>query len=330
MNSFGRIFRVSIFGESHGKGVGIVIDGCPAGVPVDHDDFNHDLKRRRAGQPGTTPRREGDIPIIESGVYNGRTTGAPITILFENRENISEDYASIRNRVRPGHADFTAYKKYGGFNDYRGGGQFSGRLTVGLVAAGVIAKKVIKPVEVRAELIEAGGITDIEYAVKSAMEVRDSVGGIILCRVEGVPVGLGEPFFDSVESLIGHIVFSIPGVKGIEFGAGFAGAGMRGSEFNDRILDISGKTETNNAGGINGGITNGNEVFFKVAIRPTASIGIPQKTVDIRDGSSVEISVGGRHDVCFALRVPVIIEAVTAIVFADLMMLNGNIGRIWT
>lgn len=319
MNTFGRFFRVSISGESHGESVGVLIDGCPPGISLSESEFDRDLERRRSGAAGTTPRREPDVPSIKSGVMNGKTTGAPILIFFENRQADSNVYEQIRYTPRPGHADFTAWKKYRGYNDYRGGGHFSGRLTVGLVAAGVIAKKLTGSIAYEAKLIEAGASREIGRAVEAAMRDKDSIGGIVECRIRDVPAGLGEPFFDSVESLIGHVVFSIPAVKGIEFGAGFAGSKMRGSEHNDEILDRSGKTKTNNAGGINGGITNGNDIIFRVAVKPTSSIGVPQSTIDLRNGETVQLMVTGRHDACIALRMPVIIEAAAAIVFADLM-----------
>jgi chorismate synthase len=319
MNTFGRFFKVSIFGESHGESVGILVDGCPLGLSLTEADFTRDLERRKSGAKGTTPRKESDTPLFRSGIFNGKTTGAPILILFENNETDSSAYEQVRHTPRPGHADFTAWKKYRGFNDYRGGGHFSGRLTVGLVAAGVIAKKLADPLTFEAKLIEVGGSEKMDEAVEAAIGDKDSIGGIVECRVSGVPVGLGEPFFDSVESLISHIVFSVPAVKGIEFGAGFAGSRMRGSQHNDEILDMKGCTKTNNAGGINGGITNGNDVVFRVAVKPTSSIQAVQSTVDLRTGEAAQLSVEGRHDACIALRVPVIMEAVAAIVFADLL-----------
>ena len=328
MNTFGRLFKVSIFGESHGECVGVLVDGCPAGLPLAAEEFREDLKRRQGGQPGTTPRKEKDIPQIESGLLDGRTTGAPILILIENQNVRSTDYEEIMYKPRPGHADFVAHEKFGGFNDHRGGGHFSGRLTAGLVAAGVIAKKVIKGVTVKAVLTEAGGSPDIDQAVLAAMEANDSIGGIVECTVSGLPVGLGEPFFDSVESLIGHVVFSIPAVRGIEFGAGFGSSKMRGSACNDEILDRSGRTRTNNSGGISGGITNGNDIYFRVAVKPTSSIARAQRTIDLRTGEQTELLVTGRHDACIALRVPVIVEAATAIVLADLMLLEQLIRRI--
>jgi len=328
MNAFGRSFRISILGESHGPCVGILIDGCPAGLSINESEFSSDLERRRGGRKGTTPRKEADVPYLKTGVFNGKTTGMPILILFENKNTDSEAYERIKFTPRPGQADFVAFQKFGGFNDYRGGGHFSGRLTAGLVAAGVIAKKVLAPITVEARLTEAGGSSDIEKSVDAAIEKQDSIGGIVECVVTGLPIGLGEPFFDSVESLISHIVFSIPAVRGIEFGAGFAAARMKGSEHNDELLSSDGRTKTNNAGGVNGGITNGNDVRFRVAVKPTSSISTIQHTIDIRSGEPVDLSVGGRHDVCIALRMPVIVEAAAAIVFADLMLMEHRRERI--
>ena len=257
MNSFGRLFRVHIFGESHGVSVGITIDGLPAGLPVTQEDFTEDIERRKGGkQKGTTPRLEADTPVFKSGIFNYRTTGAPLTILFENNNTRSADYEKQKAVPRPGHADFVASVKYGGFEDYRGGGHFSGRLTVCLVAAGVIAKKILtadllstrgERLEIRANILEIGGETDLEKGLQKAIDAKDSIGGIVECRVSNLPVGLGEPFFDSIESLLAHAVFAIPAVKGIEFGAGFQSAKMFGSEHNDAIENAEGKTRTNNA-----------------------------------------------------------------------------------
>lgn len=328
MNTFGRLFRISILGESHGPCVGIVVDGCPAGLPLVSSDFAFDLGRRMSGVPGTTTRRETDSPSISSGLFEGRTTGAPLAILFENRDVDSKAYGPFRKTPRPGQADLVALRKFGGYNDHRGGGTFSGRLTAGLVAAGVIAKKLIRPLLVEAALVEAGGSTDVTGAVEEAVRAHDSIGGIVECKAHGVPVGLGEPFFDSAESLLSHIVFSIPGIKGIEFGAGFGASRMRGSSYNDIIVSVDGKTETNNTGGINGGITNGNELVFRVAVRPTASIPQIQPTIDLDTGQKSEVVAAGRHDACFALRVPVIAEAACAVVLADLMLLEQRIPRV--
>ena len=328
MNSFGRIFRVSIFGESHGPGVGVLVDGCPAGVPLSLPVFASDLERRRPGLPGTTARREADSPRIQSGVFNGRTTGAPLLLNFENQDIRPGDYAMFRETPRPGHADFVVLEKYGRLADLRGGGHFSGRLTAGLVAAGVIAKKLIAPATVGAELRSAGGSAHVEEAVLAAQRAGDSVGGIVEARARRLPVGLGEPFFDSVESVLSHLIFSIPGVKGIEFGAGFASASMRGSQFNDPLISPKGKTKTNHSGGIIGGLTNGNDLTLRVAVRPTASIPRAQRTINLRTGKTVSLTIRGRHDVCIALRFPVIVEAVTAMALADLLLLEQRIPKV--
>ncbi len=329
MNSFGKIFRVTIFGESHGPSVGITIDGCPAGLQLSEADFTIDIERRKGGlQKGTTPRKEDDIPIFTSGIFNGKTTGAPITILFENKNTRSVDYEKQRAVPRPGHADFVASKKYGGFDDYRGGGHFSGRLTVCLVGAGVIAKKALQNISIASQIIEVGGEKNIEAGLQKAIDAKDSVGGIVECTVNDLPIGLGEPFFDSVESLIAHAVFSIPAVKGIEFGAGFNAAKMYGSEHNDSIEDASGKTLTNHAGGIVGGIFNGNELIFRIAVKPTSSTPKEQQSWNWETEKVESFSIKGRHDLCIALRVPPVLEAVTAIVLADLMLMEGKIKRV--
>jgi len=331
MNSFGRFLRVNIFGESHGESAGINIDGVPAGLPLSVDDFLEDIERRKGGtQKGTTPRQESDLPIFKSGIFNNTTTGAPITILFENNNTRSGDYQKQRAVPRPGHADFVAHKKFGGFEDYRGGGHFSGRLTVCLVAVGVIAKKLLKGIEVKASILEIGGETDLEKGLQKAIDAKDSIGGIVECRVNGLPIGLGEPFFDSAESLLAHAAFAIPAVRGVEFGTGFAAARMFGVEHNDAIEDASGKTRTNHAGGIVGGITNGNELVFRIAIKPTSSTPKEQQTLNWETNTVESFSVKGRHDLCIALRVPVVLEAVTAMVLADLMLLEQRIPRILT
>ena len=329
MNSFGKLFRISIFGESHGTGVGITIDGCPAGLPLSPDDFTADFNRRRSGSKGTTPRQEADIPKIISGLFNEHTTGAPLSIVFENTNTRSRDYASLRETPRPGHADFVALKKYGGYEDYRGGGHFSGRLTLGIVAAGVIAKKLIAPVTVATKILEIGGMTDLEKAIDMAVEKQDSIGGIIECRAAGMPVGIGEPFFDSVEAVLSHMIFSIPAIKGLEFGAGFAAAKMWGSEHNDKLISTDGRTATNNAGGINGGISNGNDLVFRAVVKPTSSTHQKQRTMNIKTGEMQDLEIEGRHDTCIALRIPVVIEAATAIVLTDLMMQEQRIGRVF-
>ena len=325
-----------IFGESHGESAGLVIDGCPAGLSLSAEDFLADMERRKGGvQKGTTPRQEDDIPIFKSGLFNGTTTGAPITILFENKNTRSSDYEKQRAVPRPGHADYVAHKKFGGFEDYRGSGHFSGRLTVAIVAAGVIAKKLLSwnqsttPIIVESKILEIGGEQDLDKGLQKAIDAKDSIGGIIECRASGIPVGLGEPFFDSAESLISHIVFAIPAVRGLEFGTGFRAARMFGSQHNDAIENSSGKTRTNHAGGIVGGITNGNELVFRIAIKPTSSTPKEQQTWNWETDQVESFSVKGRHDLCIALRVPVILESVAAIVLADLLMLEQKIPRIF-
>ena len=304
--------------------VGVVIDGVPAGIPLDASDLEDDLARRKSGARGTTPRREEDKPEIVAGVFEGHTTGAPIAILFRNSDTRSGDYADTTQHPRPGHADMVARQKWGGYSDYRGGGHFSGRITLALVAAGAVAKKILPSgVAIDARITEIGGQKDnFEQTIEGAMKAGDSVGGIVECTATGIPAGWGEPFFDSVESALSHAVFSIPGIKGIEFGAGFAATGMTGSNHNDPITDKKGTTASNNAGGINGGIANGNPLVFRVVVKPTASISVQQQTYDFRTGKVGELVVKGRHDACIALRVPVIVEAVTAIVLCDFMLLQ--------
>jgi len=309
--------------------VGVSIDGCPAGLSLSVEDFLPDLERRKGGTKGTTPRKETDAPQIKTGLFNGKTTGAPITILFDNSNTRSADYEKQRDIPRPGHADFVAHAKAGGFEDYRGSGHFSGRLTVCLVAAAVIAKKMMPAVTIASDILEIGGEKDIDAGLRKAIAARDSIGGIIECRVNGLPVGLGEPFFDSAESLISHAVFAIPAVRAIEFGTGASAARMFGSEHNDAIIDASGKTKTNHAGGIVGGLTNGNELVFRIVIKPTSSTPKEQRSLNWETNEVENFSVKGRHDLCIALRVPVILEAVTAIVLADLFLLEQKIPRVF-
>lgn len=334
LNCFGRLFRISIFGESHGECVGITIDGCPAGLSLSAEDLLPDLERRKGGQgKGTTPRKEDDYPIFKSGVFNGKTTGFPITILFENNNTRSEDYNKQRSIPRPGHADWVAHQKFGGNEDYRGGGHFSARLTTGIVAAGAIAKKLMNTtgmtgLRIHAEVKEVGGEKEVEAGLQKAIDAKDSVGGIIECKVNGLPVGLGEPYFDSVESVLAHILFAIPAVRGVEFGTGFAAAKMFGSEHNDAIENAEGKTRTNHAGGVVGGISNGNELVFRLAVKPTSSTPKEQNSLNWDTGQTESFSIKGRHDLCVALRAPVIVEAVTAIVLADLLLLEQKIKRI--
>ena len=323
MNGFGQKFRVSLFGESHGRAIGIVMDGVPAGIPLSEQDFSEDILRRKSGAKGTTPRIEDDKPEILSGVFGGKTTGAPLAVVFRNNNTKSSDYEIFKVMPRPGHADFAAGVKWDNFNDPRGGGHFSGRLTLPVVAAGVVAKKIIGDVCVNARLVEVGGVSGGEEqwrdVLDQAIKDGDSLGGIVECSIDGVPTGVGEPFFDSVESLVSHAVFSIPGVRGVEFGDGFHAARMKGSEHNDPIISDSGECGKNGAGGVNGGLANGNPIVFRVAFKPTSSIRKPQQTYDFTTGRIGTLEIPGRHDVCFALRTPVVVEAMAAIVLADLM-----------
>lgn len=323
MNTFGRKFRVSIFGESHGELIGVVLDGVPAGLELSEQDFEQDLLRRKSGAKGTTPRIEDDLPQIVSGVFEGHTTGAPLTIVFKNKNTKSSDYELFSAMPRPGHADLTAALKWDDCQDPRGSGHFSGRLTLPVVAAGVVAKKVLQDATilddtpfsgVEAQIVEMGDLDE-------AMNEGDSVGAVVECTVPDIDPGYGEPFWDSVEALIAHAVFSIPGVRGVEFGDGFMAAKMRGSEHNDPI-GPDGRPLKNGAGGVNGGITNGAPIVFRVAFKPTSSIRKAQQTFNFATGEMDTLQVPGRHDVCFALRAPVVVEAMTAIVLADLVLVK--------
>ncbi len=334
MNQFGKLFTLSIFGESHGEAVGVTLDGVPAGLALSEKSFAADLARRKSGARGTTPRKESDRPQILSGLYNGRTTGAPLTIIFRNENTRSGDYASLTTHPRPSHADWVAGEKFRGFQDPRGGGHFSGRLTLALVAAGVVAKKILKRkargFSLEASLTAVGKCTDragFDSEIEQALKAGDSVGGLIECRASGIPVGWGEPFFDSAESLIAHALFSIPAVKGVEFGAGFGAACMRGSSHNDPIISMDGTTATNHAGGIVGGITNGNEIIVRAAVKPTPSIAFEQVTLDKRSGRPEPLTIRGRHDACIALRAPVVVEAAVAVALCDLA-LRAKAGRL--
>lgn len=324
MNSWGNRFRVTLWGESHGAQVGVTIDGVPAGIALAESDFEADLARRRAGAAGTTPRKESDAPHIVSGIYRGFTTGAPLTVEFLNENTRSGDYASLASHPRPSHADWVAMKKFHGYNDPRGGGHFSGRITLALVTAGVVAKKILgSGVTFHTDIIEIGGSTDKESfadIIESARMDRNSVGGVVECRAEGVAAGLGEPFFDSAESLMAHLLFSVPAVKGVEFGSGFAAARMRGSEHNDPIIDAEGHTSTNHAGGIVGGITNGNAIVVRAAVKPTASISREQMSFNCASGQVDSLVIKGRHDVCITLRAAVVVESAVAIALADLSL----------
>ena len=338
MNTFGRKYRVSIFGESHGELIGVTLDGVPAGLELSEQDFEADILRRKSGAKGTTPRIEADQPMIVSGVFEGHTTGAPLTIVFKNTNTHSSDYSLFAAMPRPGHADLTAAMKWDDCQDPRGGGHFSGRLTLPIVAAGVVAKKMLSDMTmldetpcnaVQARIVELGGIAlgdasaslDMPDAWKEAIDAvikeGDSLGAVVECTVPDIDPGYGEPFWDSVESCLAHAIFAIPGVRGLEFGDGFAAAAMRGSEHNDPIGE-DGRPVKNGSGGVNGGITNGAPITFRVAFKPTASIRKAQQTYNFATGQMDTLEVPGRHDVCFALRAPVVVEAMTAIVLADL------------
>ena len=343
MNTLGRKFRVSIFGESYGEAIGVVLDGVPAGLELTEADFEKDIDRRRSGAKGTTPRKESDAPQIVSGVFEGHTTGAPLTILFRNENKRSQDYDLFAAMPRPGHADLTAALKWDDCQDPRGGGHFSGRLTLPVVAAGVVAKKIISDAtildnapcnEINARIVELGGIPEDadsglqvplqqswQQAIDEAVKEGDSLGAVIECVVPEIEPGYGEPFWDSVESVLAHGIFSIPGVRGVEFGDGFKAAAMKGSQHNDPIGQ-DGIPTKNGAGGVNGGITNGAPIVFRAAVKPTSSIRKAQETFNFATGKMDTLEVPGRHDVCFALRAPVVIEAVTAITLADLILIS--------
>lgn len=323
MDRFGNRFALTVFGESHGSSIGVVIDGVKAGISLCEEDFTPSLDRRRSGAKGTTNRHESDQPHIVSGLFEGHTTGAPLTIVFDNSDTRSGDYAAFVDQPRPSHADLTAMRKFDSMNDPRGGGHFSGRLTLTLVAAGVVARKMLpSQMSFDTRIVELGGSTDsadFDRIVADAVRDGDSVGGVIETTVEGVPVGTGEPFFDSVESVVSHILFAIPAVKGVEFGSGFGSARLRGSQNNDPIVDRQGKTATNHDGGVNGGIANGNPIVVRAAIKPTPSIARAQQTYSFGSDAVEELVVGGRHDACIALRAAVVVESAVAIALVDLV-----------
>ena len=322
-NSFGSKFRVEIWGASHSPEVGVCISGVPQGIALSEADFEADLSRRRASAKGTTARHEADIPTLRTGVENGITTGEPIEIVFKNGDTRSSDYSQFEVHNRPSHVDFTARAKYGADVDLRGSGQFSGRMTVLLVAAGVIAKKIVENIDYKSEIVEIGGSRnrdEFPNIIAAAVADCDSVGGVVECRAKGVNVGLGEPFFDSAESIIAHLLFSVPAVKGVEFGSGFEGVKLRGSERNDCFIDGEGHTATNNEGGINGGITNGNDLVVRVAIKPTPSIAREQMTYNKELGEVAPLVIKGRHDACIVLRAAVVVESAVAIALAELAL----------
>lgn len=330
MNTFGNKFRITLWGESHTPSIGVTIEGVPSGIAISQEDFLKEIDRRRPSAKGTTSRKESDIPIIIRGIEKGVTTGTSIQISFENKNIRPTDYSQFAEIPRPSHADMVRLMKYPKEEFSSGGGVFSGRMTLPLVAAGVIAKKIIAPIEIETNFTSLGKISiPQEYStnpwdyppfanyIESIMAEGDSIGGVVKCICNRVPAGIGEPFFESLESRISQLIFSIPGIRGIEFGDGFAAAAMKGSEHNDPIIDTSGKTSKNSAGGINGGISNGNPIIFSVAIKPTASISRTQRSISLKTGEMTEFTIKGRHDSCFALRVPVVIESMAAIAIAS-------------
>jgi len=360
-NSIGKKFAITCFGESHGRCVGVVIEGCPAGLPLSEQDIQKELDKRIPSKPEiVSTRREKDIVEILSGTFNGFTTGAPICALVWNKEAIPGEYDRIKDTPRPGHADYPARIKYGSFNDYRGGGRFSGRITVSFVMAGAIAKKLLGlfDVEVLAYTIEIGKVKlptaptlkevrkntyktavrcpdlesakEMEETILKAKKEGDSVGGVVECIASNVPVGVGEPLFDSLDADVAKILFDVPAVKGVEFGAGFKAAQLKGSENNDQyvIRDRKIVTLTNNAGGILGGLSSGMPVLVRVAIKPTPSISKEQKTVDLSKMGETLIRVKGRHDPCVVPKAVPVIESAVAIVLADHMLRAGFIPKV--
>ena len=350
-NTLGNSVAVTVFGESHGNAVGAVIDGLPAGLTVNEEFIAHQLDLRRPYGKISTPRQESDKFTIQSGVFNNKTTGTPICIIIPNENTKSKDYSKSYGLARPGHADFTAFSKYNGNEDYRGGGHFSGRITAGIVAAGARAIDALskKGIKIGSHIKKCAGVEDssftdynseidllnkklfaviddskgeemIENIEKAALQ-NDSVGGVLETVVLGLPAGVGEPWFDSVEGMLSHALFSIPAVKGVEFGCGFKCADMLGSEMNDEFYvesDIV-KTKTNNNGGINGGITNGMPVTFKCAVKPTPSIAKSQETINFKTNENTQIEISGRHDPCIVHRARVVVDSITALVLCDLL-----------
>ncbi|MEM4243913.1 MAG: chorismate synthase [Candidatus Bathyarchaeia archaeon] len=361
-NSIGKEFMITSFGESHGRCIGVVIDGCPAGLQLSEADVQAELDRRIPAQPKIVSGRiEKDAVRILSGVFRGFTTGAPICMMVENREVDSSDYEAIKDLPRPGHADYTARVKYGGFNDYRGGGRFSGRVTVALVMAGAVAKKLLSLFDVdvlaytkaigRVKMREALSFEEIrkrryetavrcpdlecakkmEDAIVSARKDGDSLGGIIECIALNVPAGVGEPLFDALDADIAKMLLTVPAVKGVEFGLGFKAAELRGSENNDAYLLEKGKvvvTQTNNAGGILGGLSMGMPIIVRVAVKPTPSVAKEQRTVNLAKMENTMVKVGGRHDPCVVPKAVSVVESAVALVLADHMIRAGLIPKV--
>ncbi len=359
-NSIGKLFTVTSYGESHGKCIGVIVDGCPAGLAIAETDIQNEVDKRRPGEsPAATDRREKDRVEILSGISSGLTTGAPVCLLIRNEDIDDSDYEKIRYKLRPGHADYTAHVKYGGYHDWRGGGRFSGRITAGFVMAGAVAKKALSTIgaEIIAHTVEIGGIAaravDLAEIMKNSLidplhcadsaasqrmteliakvkEEGDSLGGIIEGIAVNVPIGLGEPVFDNLDGELAKALLSIPAVKGVEFGAGFSAARLKGSQNNDPFRVEGGRviTTTNNSGGINGGISNGMPLVVRVAVKPTSSIAIEQESVDISTMENTTITVGGRHDVCIVPRAVVVVEAMMAVTLCDFAMRAGIIPRV--
>ena len=357
-SEFGTRLKVAVFGQSHGKAIGVNIDGLPAGEQIDFDEMNRFLARRRPGEsPLSTPRSEKDVPVFLSGLVDDRTSGSPLCAIIENQDVKSADYRDLADKPRPSHADYTAYVKWGGAADMRGGGHFSGRLTAPLCIAGGIAKQILarRKIFVGAHLFAIAGEEDspfpllpapelfieiaekafpviddgkgarMQKAILAAAGEADSVGGVIECAAVGLPAGLGSPMFDGMENRLAAALFGIPAVKGVEFGAGFASARMRGSEHNDPFFIGAGETvatRSNHSGGVQGGISNGMPLVLRTAVKPTPSIGITQQTVSLSRREPVELTIEGRHDPCIAHRAVPVVEAVTAIVLLD-MILEG-------
>jgi chorismate synthase len=329
MSATGRVLRLSLFGSSRGPGVGALLEGCPAGLPLAEADLAADLDRRRSGGPGTSARVEPDLPAILAGVHEGRTTGQPLLLWFDNAEARADDAVDRRVLPRPGHADLAAVLKYGGHVDLRGGGPFSGRITAPLVAAGAVARKLLPELTPTARVLSAGGRPDALQAASEAASDGDSVGARLECRVDGVPAGLGEPPLDPLDARLAALCLCIPGVRAFEIGDGWALADARGSEANDVPLDAAGRTRGQRSGGVSGGISNGNPLLFRVAARPTPSIAREQQTVDLATGEPAPIRCEGRNDACFGLRLPVVLEAVAALVLADFARISGRLGPVY-
>lgn len=358
-NVFGRALKLTIFGESHGESIGCVMDGLPPGFAVDWDRVREEMARRAPGNTDlATPRKEKDAFQVLSGMFEGKTTGAPLAMEIRNENKRSSDYSILKDTMRPGHADYTGRVKYRGFNDYRGGGHFSGRITAPLNFAGAVARQYLEQagIGIAAHVLAIHGIRDrsfhpmgesaetlaplrsmkipvleeaqgvlMEEEIRTYREKGDSVGGIIECMAQGLPVGAGDPFFDSAESEIAHMMFSVPAVKGIEFGDGFGIAGMTGSSANDPMAwgENGPEITENHNGGILGGITNGNPLLFRLAVKPTPSIGQRQRTVNMKEKKDTELSVGGRHDPCIVLRAVPVAENALAFVLLDTLMTGG-------